>query len=133
MTPKKLPTRASDMTDGRARLHIGKKYLEVADLLAGETGEAINVCVGVAVLAGIAAADAICAVALGERYSGPDHKGAVTLLTRVDHDLGRRLSRLIGLKSESQYGAGLLTAHDRTVSLREATALIEEAERRLIG
>lgn len=133
MTPKKLSTRVSDIADGRARLRIGRKYLEVADLLAEEPGEAINVCVGVAVLAGIAAADAICIVTLGELYSGPDHNGAVTLLTRVEKDLGKRLSRLISLKSESQYGSGLLTPHDRNVALRETATLIEEAERRLIG
>lgn len=114
-------------------LRVGKKYLEVADLLAGETDASINVCVGVAVLAGIAAADTVCAAALGERYSGPDHVSAAALLGRVDQALGRRLKRLIQLKSESQYGAGLLSAHDRDVALREAAALIAEAERRMIG
>lgn len=133
MTPKKITTRSSDRAEARGRLRIGRKYLEVADLLAGETGESINVCVGVAVLAGIAAADTICAVSLGERYSGPDHLSAAVLLARVDQSLSRRLKRLIQLKSESQYGAGLLSAHDRDVALREAAALIEEAERRMIG
>lgn len=133
MTPKKIPTRASDRAEARARLRIGKKYLDVADLLAQEDGESINVCVGVAVLAGIAAADAICTVALGERYSGPDHKAAITLLARVDQSLSKRLSRLITLKSDSQYGAGLLNSHDRGIALREAATLIDEAERRLVG
>lgn len=36
------------------------KYFEVAQLVEAEDGAALNVCVGVAVLAGIAAADAIC-------------------------------------------------------------------------
>lgn len=88
---------------------------------------------GVAVLAGIAAADTICAVALGERYSGPDHQAAAMLPTRVDQSLGKRLSRLVGLKSESQYGAGLLSAHDRGIALREAATLVEEAESRLVS
>src|SRR5690606_1180152 len=98
-----------------------------------ETDETINVCVGVAVLAGIAAADTICAVSLGERYSGAAHQSAAILLARVDQDLSKRLRRLVQLKSESQYGAGLLTTHDRDVALREATALIAEADRRIIG
>jgi len=133
MTPKKIVTRSSDRVDARGRLRVGKKYLEVADLLAAETDETINVCVGVAVLAGIAAADTICAVSLGERYSGADHQSAAILLARVDQDLSKRLRRLVQLKSESQYGAGLLTTHDRDVALREATALIAEADRRIIG
>lgn len=111
MNPRRLNTRPSDRSEARGRLRVGRKYLEVADLLADESGETINVCVGVAVLAGIAA----------------------TLLARVDQSLGKRLGRLIGLKSESQYGAGLLTSHDRQIALREATALIDEAETRLIG
>lgn len=133
MTPRRLNTRSADRAEARGRLRVGRKYLEVADLLADEAGEAINVCVGVAVLAGIAAADVICAVALGERYGGPDHQAAVTLLSRVDQSLGKRLARLIGLKSESQYGAGLLSAHDRSIALREAASLIEEAESRFVG
>ncbi len=67
------------------------------------------------------------------RYSGPDHKAAITLLARVDQSLSKRLSRLITLKSDSQYGAGLLNSHDREVALREAATLIDEAERRLVG
>ncbi|AWB93414.1 hypothetical protein [Aeromicrobium chenweiae] len=59
---------------------MGRKYLEVAELVASEDGAAINVCVGTAVLAGIAAADAICAAALGEDYSGTDHAAAASLL-----------------------------------------------------
>lgn len=132
MTPRRFHTRPSDRAEARGRLRVGRKYLEAADLLSDEVGETVNVCVGVAVLAGIAAADAICAIALEERYSGPDHQAAAALLARVDATLGKRLSRLIALKSESQYGAGLLSAHDRTVALREASALIEAAEMRLV-
>jgi len=131
MTPRRLPTRSADRAEGRGRLRVGRKYLEVAELLRDERDESLNVCVGLAVLAGIAAADSICAAALGERYSGADHHAAATLLARVDQSLGRRLSRLVGLKSESQYGSGLLSAHDRDVALREAGALVAEAESRM--
>jgi hypothetical protein len=75
MSPKKLQTRRVDPGEGRGRRQVAEKYLEVANLIDSEDAAAINVCVGVAVLAGIAAADAICAAALGERYSGPDQHG----------------------------------------------------------
>lgn len=46
------------------------RYLEVAELAAAEEGAgANNVVVGIAVLAGIAASDAICLVATGSRYA----------------------------------------------------------------
>lgn len=61
----------------------------MAELVESEDGQAVNVCVGLVVLAGIAAADAICASALGASYSGTDHAAAASLLERVDGDLGR--------------------------------------------
>lgn len=82
MSPKKVQTRKAQPGEGRGRRQVAEKYLEVASLIDSEDGTAINVCVGVAVLAGIAAADAICAAALGERYSGPDHDVAVEVLSR---------------------------------------------------
>ena len=41
----------------------------------------MNVCVGLAVLAGIAAGDAICLSATGERYAGTDHPADADLVT----------------------------------------------------
>lgn len=71
-----------------ARARVAAKYLEVAELVATEEqGEAINVCIGLCVLGGIAAGDAICLIATGERYSGLDHAAAADLLERVQHPL----------------------------------------------
>ncbi|MFI5429620.1 hypothetical protein [Aeromicrobium sp. UC242_57] len=91
MTPKRLTTRAADRAWALGRRDVGRKYLEVAELVEAEDGEAINVCVGTAVLAGIAAGDVICATALGEYYSGNDHAAAAALLERVDKSLGNKL------------------------------------------
>lgn len=67
MSPKKLVTRRADPGQARARRTIAQKYLEVSDLVAAESGAAINVCVGLAVLAGIAAGDARS----GARHDSP--------------------------------------------------------------
>ena len=131
MSPKKLQTRRVDPGEGRGRRQVAEKYLEVANLIDSEDGAAINVCVGVAVLAGIAAADAICAAALGERYSGPDHDTAVEILSRVDSNLGKQLRDLVTLKSISHYGSGLLTASQRKTAVRCATTLVADARLRL--
>lgn len=130
MSPKKVPTRKADLTWARARRRIAEKYREVADLVAIEDGAAINVCVGLCVLAGIAAGDAICAVATGERYSGQDHAAAATLLARVDAEAGKRLRDLVALKPHAHYGNELLKAADRTRALRATQDLIEQAARR---
>lgn len=130
MSPKKVTTRKASRSEGVGRRRIAQKYLEVAELAATEDGEAINVCVALAVLAGIAAADAICIVATGERYSGPDHAAAADLLARVDTILGRKLRDLVDLKPGSHYGQSLLSADSRTKALRAAKALVDAAVER---
>lgn len=130
MAPKKLTTRPGDRGQARSRARIADKYLEVAELVDAEDGAAVNVCVGLAVLAGIAAGDAICLAATGERYSGPDHQSAAELLSRVDVGLGKHLRRLAAAKPASHYGERLLGADDRAAALRAAQALVAEAARR---
>ncbi|MCG2802964.1 MAG: hypothetical protein L6311_12825 [Cellulomonas sp.] len=130
MTPKKLTTRVEDRSQARPRRRIAEKYLEVAELVEAEDGAAVNVCVGLCVLAGIAAGDAICTVALGERYSGQDHAAAADLLSRVDSDRGKSLRDLVALKPAAHYGTSLLTDRDRKAALRAASVLVLEARRR---
>ena len=130
MSPKKLQTRRTQAGEGRGRRQVAEKYLEVAMLIDSEDGAAINVCVGVAVLAGIAAGDAICAAALGERYSGQDHDAAADLLGRVDPTFGKLLGDLVSLKATSHYGSGLLSATQRKTALRCATSLVTQARLR---
>lgn len=132
MSPKKHPTRVTDRGAGRARLRVAGKYLEAAELIALDSDPyAINVCIGIAVLSGIAAGDAICIAATGSRYSGQDHAAAAAVLEQVDSDMGARLRRLIALKPGSHYGDKLLSAKDRTTALRDAAALVEGAAHRL--
>lgn len=130
MVPKKLVTVQADRHQARRRRDVATKYLEVATLIENEDGAAVNVCVGLAVLAGIAASDAICIDALGERYSGTDHAAAAEVLKRVDSALAIKLKRLVGLKPASHYGDDLLTAEQRKAALRAAEALVGAAARR---
>lgn len=130
MSPKKLQTRPGDAAQARSRRAIAQKYLEVAELIATEDGVSVNVCVALAVLAGIAAGDAICMSAIGERYSGPDHSAAAHLLARVDTSAGRELQRLVALKAASHYGERLLDDNDRKAALRAAGNLVQEARGR---
>jgi uncharacterized protein (UPF0254 family) len=131
MSPKKLVTRRADLAQGRARRKIAEKYLDVACLVAEEDGAAINVCVGLAVLAGIAAGDAVCIAATGERYAGQDHDAAAELLERVDAEVGKRLRQLIAFKPSSHYGDQLLSDRDRKTALRCARVVVEAAAERI--
>jgi hypothetical protein len=130
VSPKKLVTRRADLGQGRTRRKIAEKYVDVANLVADEDGAAINVCVGLAVLAGIAAGDAVCIASTGERYAGQDHDAAAELLERVDASLGKRLRQLVALKPSSHYGDHLLSEGDRRTALRCANLLVEAAVER---
>lgn len=130
MSPKQHRTRPGDRVAARSRRQVAEKYLETADLVASEDGAAINVCVGNAILAGIAAGDAICMSAVGEYYSGQDHTAAADFLGRVDRDLGRQLRDLVGLKPAAHYGDRLLRPVDRDLSLRRAASLVSAARMR---
>lgn len=115
---------------GRPRRLVAQKYREVAEVAAVEDGAAINVCVGLCVLAGVAASDAVWAAAAGERYSGSDHSSAVDLLTRHDSDAAKHLRTLIALKPAAYYGTDLLKESDRKAALRASASLVDEATRR---
>ena len=130
MTPKQQRSRSGGMTEARGRAAIAASYLELAEVAAAQDGPAVNTSIGNAVLAGIAAGDAICLAAIGERYAGQDHNAAADFLERVDPALGRRLRSLVGLKSAAHYGDSILTTTDRTAALRHTTALTEDAKRR---
>ncbi len=117
--------------EARNRRLIAAKYLEVAELAASEEGPvANNVVVGVCVLAGIAAADTVCLLATGARYSGTDHAEAATYLAQVDPKLGNQLQTLVRLKPLAHYGTGFVSDPDRTRAVRAAQALLDAAARR---
>jgi len=130
VSPKKLITKPADPAWARARRRVAQKYHEVAEVAEAEDGAAINVCVGLCVLAGIAAGDAICAAAAAERYSGSDHAAAADLLARHDSAAAKHLRTLIALKPAAHYGKDLLKESDRRAALRASAALVEEAVRR---
>ena len=86
----------------------------------------IKAAISSAVLAGIAAADAACCQALGERARGEDHREATSLVEQVAPNgptAAKALERLLSLKDESQYGFGDLGGQRLVASFRQARAL----------
>ncbi len=83
--------------------------------------------------AGIAASDVLCCKALGHYAQGPDHRQAVTELSKVVPDgkvLGSDLRALLGMKNRAGYAAPPVTADDRKRAWRRAESLVEAARSR---
>jgi len=135
MTPRPGP-RAANCTPAQARdrLKAAKAYLDLADLASLEsdlTSHQRAALVGNAVLAGIAACDAICGLAIGQYSRGQDHSQAVGMLQRVkvkNPSLTTRFARLLALKSNAHYSAGTISAQQAEQALRTARDMITEAD-----
>src|SRR5579859_96211 len=113
--PSSSRTAQCGIAEARSRLRTARAYLEVADLVPSETNrdEYLNVSAGLAVLAGIAAADAICCGRLRVRHRGDNHRDAADLLRRATPDgaeLAATLSRLLDIKDAAHYGVPVVAA-----------------------
>jgi hypothetical protein len=131
-------SRACTKADGASRLRQAELWVEMADLaLAGETPGPTErtVAAGCAVLAGIAAADAICCAVTGTRYRGSDHRQAADFLETVtgDQGLGKKLRDLVDLKDAGHYGLHDVAPDKARMTVRRASALVDEARARLAG
>lgn len=128
MSRSRIRTQRCGPREGEARLAQAAKFLEVAELVAGEAeiDESLNCAGALAVLAGIAAADAACCRALGLRARGPDHRTATELVRRVPDGeaAALRLRSLLAVKDEAQYGFGWLSESRTRRALRDAGALV---------
>lgn len=83
-------------------------------------------------MAGIAAADAICGLALRKWSRGQDHGLAVELLSDValhDSTLPTKLRRLLRDKDNAHYSPALISVEKARTMVRQARALMAEADR----
>lgn len=132
MTRSSGRTQPCTAADARLRLENARKFLEVAELLAHEEDtDYSSQSASLAVLAGIAAADAACCHALGRRFRGQDHREAARLLAQVTPEgaeSAQALNRLLDVKDEAQYGFFNVSGQDLKSALRQARALLSSAE-----
>ena len=84
-----------------------------------------------AVMAGVAASDAICCKALGEHSASPDHRHALEVLKEVPvigDDAALYLKTLLDLKPKAMYGVGVHpTMAETKRAMRAMRSLIEMA------
>jgi hypothetical protein len=135
MTPTGVRSSPCGAEEARRRLAQSEAYLVAADLAAGEAGAAwAAVSAGNAVLAGIAASDAICCLRMGKRPRGEDHREGLALLARATPDgssLAQTLERLLGAKDQSHYGVELLSLNRARSAVRQARRLLMRATEEL--
>ena len=133
---KKHRTVAATVEQARVRRRAAEAYLEVADLVLAEKGQTAmpSVAAGLAVLAGIASSDAICARRLGQIHRGDDHRAAAALLTQAVPD-GNKLAstflRLIDIKDDAHYGLVIVPASKARSAVRWAQQLVSRAQQEL--
>ena len=125
------PCSASDARERRGQAHA---FLEVAELVADENDPDLaysGVAASLAVLAGIAASDAACCGALGERSRSQDHHDAEDLVEQITpggRQAASKLRQLLGLKDTAHYGLIAVTAPQLKRALRQARALVDFAD-----
>ena len=129
-------TREATSESARVRLRSAEAFLEVAELVLDEKGrvEMPGVAAGLAVLAGIAGSDAICARRLSKIYRGDDHRGAAALLKEATPDgkkLASTLLRLIDIKDEAHYGLLVVPPRKARDAVRWAHLLVDRASEEL--
>lgn len=121
--------------EAKLRLAKAKKFLEIAELQASDLRDpgSASVAAGNAILAGIAASDAICARRLGVVPRGQSHHEACQLLAGATPDgaaLSRLLAKLLDLKDEAHYGAPDVSATRARDTVKWAAACMAVLPRR---
>ncbi len=128
MSHQRGRTQACGLAEARTRAGSAAKFLEVAHLIESEDEGAFrSVAASLAVLTGIAAADAACCRALGRRSRGGDHYDAEALVAEISPGGAQAatwLRRLIDLKDTAQYGIIYVSRDDLKVAMRQADRLV---------
>lgn len=128
-------TQVCSVAEARGRLQRARQFLEVAELAAEDATaddlEYSSVAAALAVLAGIAAADAACCKALGRRARGQDHREAESLVQEIEPNgtqAAGALHRLLSVKDEAHYGFYSIGGPHLRAALRHAQTLVSFAD-----
>lgn len=124
--------------EARVRMDQALAFLEVAELVGDQDDDLAtpNVAASLAVLAGIAASDAVCCAALGTRSRSQDHRQALDLLRQVaaiGEAMARDLGRLLSVKDDAHYGVLHVSGQRVAAALRQARRVVYAAEEYLRG
>lgn len=133
-------TVATSAADVNTRAKHARGFIAAAELVREFGSDAgisptSNIVGSLAILAGIAASDAICGKALGKRAGGEAHDDAIRLLASATLDgpaYSRDLRRLLSVKTNVQYSTVVLSDAAARDQLKWAKRLVAGMERLLI-
>lgn len=132
MTRQNPRTRPCTPPEARSRRDQARAFLDVAELVLSHDRREAHVAAALAVLAAIAASDAICGLRLRQWSRSDDHSSAVEILQTVvlhDSTLPTKLRRLLAEKDLVHYSPNLITVASARSMIRNARALLNEADR----
>ena len=135
MARKVRQTQPCSKGQARQRFERARSFLEVAELAVDEAdpdAEYGPVAASLAVLAGIAASDAACCMALGERSRSQNHHDAEALLEQLTPggaEAAKALRELIDLEDTTHYGFAGVGTDELKRALRRARKLLDFADR----
>lgn len=137
MNPSTGRAQECNRAQAAVRLNQARAFLEVAELVGAEDDELANdnVAAALAVLAGIAAADAACCGTLGQRSRGQDHRQAIQMVAQAGPDgktLSQALRRLLDIKDGAHYGMIYVGAAKAKAAIRNARTLVDGAAKLLV-
>jgi hypothetical protein len=124
-------TRPMSVADVRVRAESARRFLETARETQTLHADWTDVMASNAVLAGIAASDAICGRVLKVASSGEDHGQAVALLRTATPEgpaYAKELRRLVEIKTAAQYSPATTSSEVATRSLVWAERLVQAME-----
>jgi hypothetical protein len=133
MTPRPQPRQSPcGRVEAAARLAQADAYLAAARLVVDDRADLANsgVAGALAVLAGIAAADAACCARLSARARGQDHREATALVATVaPHGpaMAKDLGRLLDRKDSVHYGAAMISTTEGARMVGWAARLVDHA------
>jgi nitrogen fixation protein FixH len=116
------------IADARARLQEAAASAEAA--VPATDPDAIT---SHAIAAALAAADAICCIALRERPADDSRQAAVELLGRVDKKLSSALQRALDRQAQAANESRDISLSDARMCLRQAEFLLEAARDRVLS
>lgn len=120
--------RPCTIEDARARLRVAEAFADAAHAVEDPDDVASS-----AASAAIAAADAVCCVALRERPADGSELSAVEFLARVDRKLSAVLKRALDRRAQAAYESRDISASDARMCLRQAELLLEAARDRVFS
>ena len=133
MMVKTSTTETCGRPQARARLAQAKKFVEVATMCLDDASDewTASAAAALAVLAGIAASDAVCCIKLKERSRGQNHHDAEKLLQTISpngRNMSQNLTKLINEKDNAHYGTLIVGQTKAKSMVRWANSLIQAAD-----